>query len=141
MYHEDIELSYRAWKRGWVIRYAPEAVVHHLGSQTTSGVFTDVALRAVIRQNEFLIIWKDITSRRLLASHLAYVPIRLLKAVVTGDRATLRGFVSALRRIGPLLRARRRAAAHFRLSDEEVLALTSEAVIERSARATPLPST
>src|SRR5215218_6000329 len=29
MYHEDIELSYRAWKRGWRVRYAPEGFVHH----------------------------------------------------------------------------------------------------------------
>lgn len=28
-YHEDSELSLRAWQRGWRVRYEPKAVVHH----------------------------------------------------------------------------------------------------------------
>ena len=28
-YHEDSELSLRAWQRGWRVRYEPTAVVHH----------------------------------------------------------------------------------------------------------------
>jgi GT2 family glycosyltransferase len=28
-YHEDSELSLRAWQRGWRVRYEPAAVVHH----------------------------------------------------------------------------------------------------------------
>jgi GT2 family glycosyltransferase len=40
MYHEDIELSYRAWKNGYRIVYAPGSVCHHMGGRTSTRVFT-----------------------------------------------------------------------------------------------------
>ena len=47
MYHEDIELSYRAWKRGWRVRYAPDAVAHHVGGHSSRRVFSPSQLRVV----------------------------------------------------------------------------------------------
>ena len=64
MYHEDIELSYRAWKAGLRILYAPDAVCHHLGSQTSARVFTRVELRSFVRQNELLTVWKNVDDPR-----------------------------------------------------------------------------
>ncbi len=72
MYHEDIELSYRAWKRGWRVRYAPDAVAHHVGGHSSRRVFSPSQLRSFVRQNEYLTIWKDVTDRRLLAEHLLH---------------------------------------------------------------------
>ena len=61
MYHEDIELSYRAWKNGYRIVYAPGSVCHHLGGHTSRKVFTATQLRSFVRQNELLMVWKDVT--------------------------------------------------------------------------------
>lgn len=151
MYHEDIELSYRAWKRGWRVRYAPDAVVHHLGSHTSNRVFQPGQLRAFVRQNEFLTVWKDVTDRRLLAQHVAYLAPRLLKAAITGDRPTLHGFARAVRRAPRVLPARRAARLHFARTDHEVLALVDRAHIDgrptptgadpdRARRSVPEPS-
>lgn len=121
MYHEDIELSYRAWKRGWRIVYAPDGRCHHLGGRTSARVFTAAQLRSFVRQNEHLIVWKDVTDRTLLLSHLALLPLRLLAALVGRDWPTLAGVASAARRL-PAVRASRRAArAYFQLDDREVL--------------------
>lgn len=121
MYHEDIELSYRAWKRGWRIRYAPDAVAHHLGGVTSKRVFTAVELRSFVRQNELLTVWKNITDYRLLAEHVLCCLPRLLAAVVRRDTGTLRGFGQALHRLPEVRRRRRLARCHSRLSDREVL--------------------
>lgn len=80
MYHEDVELSYRAWKRGWRVRYEPIAVAHHVGGHSSQRVFTPAQLRSFVRQNEFLTVWKNVTDRRLLAEHVLLLADR--KSVV-----------------------------------------------------------
>lgn len=121
MYHEDVELSYRAWKRGWRVVYAPGAVAYHVGGHTSSRTFSQTQLRSFVRQNEFLTVWKNVTDTRLLLSHLALVLPRIAVAVAKRDWGTVVGFVSAVRRLPRALRARAAAKAHHRLTDAEVL--------------------
>jgi GT2 family glycosyltransferase len=128
MYHEDIELSYRAWKRGWRIRYEPDAVAHHEGSHSSKRVFSRTQLRSFVRQNEYLTVWKNITDRRLLVEHIALIPLRLVTAVLKRDWATLVGFGRAASRLRAVARARRHVRTHARLRDRDVLARVSRIV-------------
>ena len=121
MYHEDIELSYRAWKRGWRVRYAPDAIAHHRGGHSSKRVFSEAELRSFVRQNEYLMVWKDVTDPLLLAEHVLLISLRLLIAGVKRDWPTIVGFGHAVRRLPAVLRARRLARTHMRLSDGEVL--------------------
>jgi GT2 family glycosyltransferase len=121
MYHEDVELSYRAWKRGWRVRYAPDAIAHHVGGHSSRRVFTPGELRSFVRQNEFLTVWKDVTDKRLLAEHLALVGPRLATAVVKRDWPTIAGFWHAATRVRATSRARRAARDQMHLSDRETL--------------------
>jgi GT2 family glycosyltransferase len=123
MYHEDIELSIRAWKAGYEIRYAPDALVYHLGSHASSRTFDRSELRTFVRQNEFLTVWKNATDLRFLLEHFAYLPFRLATAIIRRDWPTLKGFLRALSRAYAVRQARRNAKRHFRLSDGEVAAL------------------
>jgi GT2 family glycosyltransferase len=132
MYHEDIELSYRAWKSGYRIIYAPDSVCHHLGGHTSRKVFTPVELRSFVRQNELLTVWKDVEDWRMLGSHvLMFVP-RLAVSIVRRDRGTIAGYWSAIKRLPAALRARKTACKTFRLSDREALRRVSRAVIDSS---------
>jgi GT2 family glycosyltransferase len=134
MYHEDIELSYRAWKSGYRIVYAPDSVCHHLGGSTSRRVFTAVQLRSFVRQNELLMVWKDVTDPRLLVDHVLWIVPRLVVALLRGDRGTLQGFVSAFRRLPRALRSRKAAQRTFRLTDRQVLDRVGVRAIEsRSA--------
>lgn len=121
MYHEDIELSYRAWKRGWRVRYAPDAVAHHVGGHSSRRVFSPSQLRSFVRQNEYLTIWKDVTDRRLLAEHLLFIPPRLAAATMKRDWPTLVGFRRAVGRLPEVWRGRKAARAHMWVADREVL--------------------
>ncbi|CAN5763254.1 hypothetical protein BH20ACT14_BH20ACT14_03440 [soil metagenome] len=121
MYHEDIELSYRAWKRGWRIRYAPNAIAHHKGKHSSGRVFTEGQLRSFVRQNEYLTVWKDVTDAWLMTQHLALIPTRLAVAAVRRDAPTLVGFVRAVCRLPYVLRRRRVVRSHMHLSDREVI--------------------
>lgn len=122
MYHEDVELSYRAWRRGWRILYVPDAVAHHIGSHATKRTFTETELRSFVRQNEYLIVWKNVSDPILLLTHVAFIPGRLLVALVRRDYGTLRGFRNALRRLPRAIAARRGARTHVRIRDRAVLA-------------------
>lgn len=134
MYHEDIELSFRAWKAGWRILYAPGAVCHHLGSQTSARVFTRAELRSFVRQNELLTVWKDVDDPVLLLQHVAWLGPRLLMALLRRDWATLVGFGHAVRRLPRAVHARRDVRARSQRSDREVLTLVGPVAVESSAR-------
>jgi len=120
MYHEDIELSYRAWKRGWRVRYEPEAIAHHVGGHSSRRVFTPSQLRAFVRQNEYLTVWKNVTSGRLLLEHFLLIPPRLASAAMKRDWPTLVGFGRAARRLSAVWDSRTEARKHMRIDDEEV---------------------
>jgi GT2 family glycosyltransferase len=137
MYHEDIELSYRAWKAGLRILYAPDAVCHHLGSQTSARVFTRIELRSFVRQNELLTVWKNVDDPVMLLQHVAWLGPRLALALLRRDRATLAGFGSALRRLPRAVGARSGARRTARRSDRDVLALVGPTAVEASARVAP----
>ena len=121
MYGEDVELSWRAWKRGYEVCYAPDAVVHHIGGHSSSRAFSEAELRAVVRQNQLLIVWKNITDRRLMVEHAICLPLRLVVAAVKRDWPTIRGFARATRRLRRVRAARANARALSRRSDREVL--------------------
>jgi len=129
MYHEDIELSYRAWKNGYRIVYAPGSVCHHLGGHTSTKVFTPTQLRSFVRQNELLMVWKDVTDTRMLLEHVLWLAPRLVMALLRRDTGTLIGSYSALRRLPRALRARRSVRAQFERTDREVLASVSRSAI------------
>jgi O-antigen biosynthesis protein len=137
MYHEDIELSYRAWKNGYRIVYAPGSVCHHLGGQTSRRVFTPTQLRSFVRQNELLIVWKDVTDVPMLIQSVLWTVPRLLIAVFRRDAGTLIGFFSALRRLPLAIRRRRGATKSFRRTDREVLEMVSATAIERGTMNQP----
>ena len=122
MYHEDIELSYRAWKRGWRIRYAPDAVgAPRRRPHEPAGVHVRTQLRSFVRQNEYLTVWKDVTDKRLLAEHLLFIPPRLATAALKRDWPTLVGFSRAVGKLPAAVRGRKSARAHMRAADHEVL--------------------
>ncbi len=73
-YVEDTDLSYRAWKRGWEVLFAPASIVYHKHRASTSRRFTPLALRTLVQRNQFLFLWKNICDWRLLLSHCCFLP-------------------------------------------------------------------
>lgn len=119
-YWEDVDLSWRARRRGWPILHVPASVVHHEHGATIGARFERTAVSVIYERNRLLFHWKNLTSTRLLARHLLWLPPRLVRALF-GRPAFLRGFVLALRRAPAALRARRIERAASRVSDEEIL--------------------
>jgi GT2 family glycosyltransferase len=121
MYHEDTDLSYRAWRHGWRILYEPSSVIYHYGGQTRTRHGCDW-YREVVTQNSFLMQWKNFDDIRMRGEHLAWLGPRVARAVGCRDLPFLRGFNGALRRRPRMIRQRLRDASLRRVPDADVFA-------------------
>jgi GT2 family glycosyltransferase len=122
LYHEDIDLSYRAWRRGWRILYEPKSVIYHLGGQTSSSRYRKEELRRIVIQNMFLLQWKNMDDPEMRRKHVAWLPLRLARAAASGDRPFVAGFCAALKRIKTMRAHRALQASSRRISDRDAFA-------------------
>jgi GT2 family glycosyltransferase len=119
-YMEDVELSYRAWKRGYGIRLAPSSVVRHRFSSTIAAASAR-RIERTSQRNRIVFNWIHLHDRRFLASHACWLAVLLISSPVTFKFGFLHGFASALRQL-PDVRARRRTErARSVRSDRQVL--------------------
>ena len=78
-YWEDIDLSYRAQKRGFKVFWEPNSKVIHKHESTISK-YSKIKIRQRIQErNQLLFIWKNITSQILFKKHLKGLFARFLK--------------------------------------------------------------
>jgi len=77
-YWEDIDLSYRAWKRGFKILWEPQSVVHHQHETTIGLRFNQKYVDLITQRNQLLFIWKNTTDFRMLLVHKAFLWKKLL---------------------------------------------------------------
>ncbi|MDA8427925.1 MAG: glycosyltransferase family 2 protein [Geobacteraceae bacterium] len=120
---EDVDLSYRAWKRGWKSIYDPRSTVYHQSSATI-GKLGKRRKRRIYFRNRFLFHWVNLTDRSLMASHAAYVLIRLCVSFLWGDFNYYCSFFGALRRLAKVSALRKQEKAHAVLRDRQILART-----------------
>lgn len=125
-YWEDVELSYRAWKRGWRVLYEPESRVKHQVSSTIGKAFAKRGVRAIEQRNRLLAHWVHIHDPGFWRSHIARVFLLAMAAPLRGDLAFLDGLLQALGR-APLARERReRERLAAKRTDRQVLELFAD---------------
>ena len=132
-YWEDVDLSYRAQRRGWRVLYEPQSVVYHQHETTTSRL--DPRYKAMVRErNQFLFVWKNMTDARLVARSLLLGPcVGLYQARRRGERGLWDGYRAALR-CWPQVRARRAVERReATVSDRTILARFAAASAEAAA--------
>lgn len=116
---EDVELSLRAWKQGFELRYEPESAVWHQFSSTIESHFRRRHVRAIYERNRLLAHWLHLDTRSQAASHGAFLVLRLLAGPLHGDIELWSALIQALSRVNQV-RARRadlRARRQHQLAD------------------------
>lgn len=122
-YWEDVELSYRAWKRGWRVLFEPRSRVRHQVSSTIGKTYRRGEVRAIEHRNRLLAHWVNLHDPKMWRGHLLQVALLLVAAPFRLDGAFVSGFLQALgRRHQAMARRSEEAAAAVR-SDREVLAM------------------
>ena len=120
---EDVDISYRAWKRGWRSLYEPGATVYHYSSATISREKKRIK-RTIYFRNRFLFHWINLTDPDFMARNLFHTLVRLSVSFLWGDIAYYAAFGGALRRLGEVNKFRRSAVASRCLTDREILRRT-----------------
>jgi O-antigen biosynthesis protein len=118
---EDLDLAYRAWKRGYKIVYEPRSVAYHKREATTRSSFSNLFFISLMWKNRFIFTWKNITSGRMIMNHLAWLPFKMVKFLCNGRWRYVVGFLRALPYVPAILIKRTQEKRYATLSDEEVL--------------------
>lgn len=121
-YWEDVELSFRAWRRGWTILYEPRAMVYHRASRTINRYFSPAYVRMVNQRNRLLTHWIHLDDPVWLLAHGVVLAMLILGALLRGDRAFLRAVGQALGRISEVRQRRERERQASTLTGREMVA-------------------
>ena len=141
-YHEDVDWNFRANLMGYRCFYIPEAVVYHVGSGATGGLYNDFTVFHNVR-NMIHVIIKDLPGY-LLLKYLPWIVWGQIESflrfcVVLGYwRAYFRGLSSAIRGSGKMLRKRREIQKRRRISLLELEQLLISSEQERKSRTRPI---
>ncbi len=126
VYIEDVDLGYRAWKRGWPSLFEPRSIVHHKHRSTTRRLWSEGTIHSFFVKNLAALMWKNVDDWRLLLPHLAGVvilPARVFRYMGGAAAvATWRGLVAQLPRV---VRARAREGRTPRRLDDATIFLAS----------------
>ena len=119
-YWEDVELSYRAWKRGYSVIYEPRAAARHQISSTIGKLDPGKVWR-IQQRNRLLYHWVHLHNAGLMASHVAWVILLALTAPIRLEPGFLLSLIGALALLPEVRKRRRRERASAKKSDLDVL--------------------
>jgi GT2 family glycosyltransferase len=127
-YGEEYDLSYRAYKRGWVVIYEPKAVVYHKHRASLTKVFTQEELLMQELKTRFIFTWSNFSNHVILAKHFVFLPLVFLRSAFKGyyrcERfLDVKAFFQALGHLRQILKKRSENKKYAKLSDSEVLNL------------------
>lgn len=121
-YWEDVDLGYRAWKRGWKSLYQPGSTVLHNHSSTISKLNRSMVDRIKTRNGLFF-VWRNIEDQRLWNRHCFWLPLVLARRVARADKAYLKGYIEATARKSEALSAKEFDSSNRVLSDREIFGI------------------
>lgn len=115
-YWEDIDLCYRAAKRGYIVGWEPESYVVHNHESTISKLSKKYVSR-IKERNQLLCLWKNLTSPTLVRKHMAGLFTRLVR-----HPGYVRVILMALARLRIALKKKKREIKESKVSDEAIFA-------------------
>jgi GT2 family glycosyltransferase len=80
-YFEETDLCYRAWQRGWEIRYEPASMARHRESPSLGQTGR---VNSMMRRNQLLFQWKHLADERSAGAFTLYGWWMALRALLTG---------------------------------------------------------
>lgn len=121
-YWEDIDLSYRAYKRGWKVLFDPTIKVEHHHESTIGKYFVKEKISKIAFRNQFIFIWKNITDAHLIFSHLIFLPPLLIRLLFSQTKLFF-SFFQALAKLPKIAKKRNDELLKEKVSDKKILQL------------------
>ena len=121
LYYEEIDLSYRALKRGWKVHYEPRSIAYHKVQATITQQEKRRRISLISARNNYLFVWKNILDRPMTLTFLFYIPLFLLRDLFHLKLRFWVAFCMALIRLPKALKGRAMEQSGVLYSDGEVL--------------------
>ena len=121
LYYEEIDLSYRALKRGWKVYYEPQSIAYHKVQATITRQEKLRRISLISARNNYLFTWKNILDRPMTLTFLFYIPLFLLRDLFRLKSRFWIAFYMALKRLPRALRGRSIEQSDALYSDREIL--------------------
>ena len=93
-YWEDIDLCWRARKKGWKIVFERNAVVYHHHESTNKSVLGKTRMKLYAYRNQILFVWKNIRGKQLV-EHFFWLPYHLIITTLKTKGLFLLAFFAA----------------------------------------------
>jgi len=119
-YWEDVDLGWRAWRRGWGSRHVPDAMVDHRGSATIRTLVAHREINVIYERNHLLFLWSNLLDRDLWQQHVVWLGPRMAWSAARGT-ARSASLVRACRRARYALHRRREERGAVQLTDRDIL--------------------
>lgn len=113
-YLEDLDLGYRARKRGYTIVWSAQAIVHHTPESTFNRTYAPRRLNHIKDRNFLLVHWKNLDSPNLLP-HFFSLLDRILQ-----HPGFIIPFFMAAKHLPKIISFRRSEKAHTILTDKKI---------------------
>lgn len=115
-YEEDVDLGYRATKRGFINIFEPKALVEHYKEPGVIATnFSQSEIKKVASRNQLLFIWKNITSSKLIGVHI----LNLLLLIFSNPKYFF-VFFDACLKLPAILKKREVEKREAKYKDEEL---------------------
>jgi GT2 family glycosyltransferase len=121
LYYEEIDLSYRALKRGWQVAYEPLSIAYHKVQATITRQEKRRQIGLISARNNYLFVWKNILDGQMTRQFLFYIPLFLLRDLCRLKFRFWIAFYMALKRLPQALSDRKKERSATRFSDAEIL--------------------
>ncbi|MDH7476714.1 MAG: glycosyltransferase family 2 protein [Microgenomates group bacterium] len=121
-YWEDIDLSFRAWKRGYQLVFNPTVLVKHHHETTIGKYFSYDFIKTIAFRNQFIFVWKNITDKKLLFDHFFRLFGNLIYyGIIKKQPYFIFGFLKGLLLIPKIFKRKNYEKKYFMVKDEEIL--------------------
>jgi len=121
--YEDIDISYKGWKRGWRIEYEPASIAYHDANQTMKRRYKGRSRDRLARRSRIVMHWILLHDRVLFGQHLASIALQLLAGWLWLDWTLYWAVFTALRNIGAIRQKRLENRRSARRSDRDLIRL------------------
>jgi len=121
LYWEDIDLSYRAHKRGWPVVYAPDAVMYHKHQATIAKTTGPKRMRLITARNSYIFLYKNVLDKNMLRQHLFWSLRFFIRDALRGEFRFQKAFFMTLPKLLQILKRRRAERRARLLPDMEVI--------------------
>ena len=121
LYYEEIDISYRALKRGWKVHYEPQSIAYHKVQATITRQEKLRRISLISARNNYLFVWKNILDRSMTLTFLFYIPLFLLRDLFRLKSRFWIAFYMALKRLPRALKGRSIEQSDVLYSDREIL--------------------